>query len=103
MRDIIKFFSLCLKAFIKTDKWIFFGASLTLGLPFIEYFSMVFDLPFNTGNFDLRQVFVLGFMWFFLVIVAEMVNYKINKKYNFNVSNLFWGLLGFGVALFLMR
>lgn len=103
MKDFFKVISLFWKAFTKGDMWIYFGASLTLGLPFIEYFSMVFDLPYNTGSFDARQVFVLGFMWFFLLIVAEMVNYKINNKFHYNVSNLYWGLLGFGFALFLMR
>ena len=103
MRDIVKFFSLCLKAFIKTDKWIFFGASLTLGLPFIEYFSMVFEMPFRTGSFDVRQVTLLGFMWFFILAVVEAINYKLNHKYYFKVCNLFWGILGFGLALFLMR
>jgi len=103
MKDIIKFFGLCFKEFIKSDKWIFFGASLILGLPFIEYFSMVFELPFRTGSFDSRQVTLLGFMWFFLLVIGEAINYKINHKHFFKVGNLYWGILGFGLALFLMR
>ena len=103
MKDIIKFFGLCWEAFIKSDKWIFFGVSLTLGLPFIECFSKVFELPFKTGSFDARQVILLGFMWFFLLVVSEAINYKINNKQYFKVGNLYWGVLGFGLALFLMR
>jgi hypothetical protein len=103
MKDIIKFFGLCFKEFIKSDKWIFFGASLILGLPFIEYFSMVFELPFRTGSFDARQVILLLFMWFFLLVIGEAINYKINNKHYYKVGNLYWGILGFSLALFLMR
>lgn len=103
MKDLIKILSLFWLAFTKSDLWIYFGVSLTLGLPFIEYFSLVFDLPFRTGEYHAQQAFLLSFMWLFILMIAEMINYKINHKFYFSVGNIFLGLIGFSFALFLMR
>lgn len=98
-----KFLYLCWKSFTKGDYWIYFGASLLLGLPFIEYFSMVFELPYKTGDFNCRPVMLLGFIWLFFLLVSELINHKVNKKFYYNHGNIYWGLIGFSVALFLMR
>jgi hypothetical protein len=103
MRDLVKIVSLFWLVFTKGDLWIYFGTSLVLGLPFIEYFSVVFDLPFRTGSFNYTQVFLLGFMWFFILLIAELINYKMNRKFYYSIGNVYFGILGFGLALFLMR
>ena len=103
MKDLIKIISLLWKAFAKSDLWIYFFASFLLGFPFIDIFSFVFNLPTNTGIFNYGKALLLGIMWFFLLVLIEMVNYKINNKSYYKISNLYWGLLGFSITLFLMR
>jgi hypothetical protein len=84
---------LCWKTFIKGGYWLYFGASLLIGLPFIKGFSMFFESP--------HKIILLS-IWFFLLQISELVNMKINEKL-YNYWNVFWGLVGFSIALFLMR
>jgi hypothetical protein len=97
-----KIIYLCWKTFIKGGYWLYFGISLLIGAPFIQCFSMVFDLPYKTGNFNYKPIIVLLPIWFFLVQMSELLNMKINKRV-YDIWNIIWGLLGFSIALFLMR
>lgn len=102
-KKMFKFLYLCWKSFTKGDYWIYFGSSLVLGLPFIQCFSVFFELPFKTGNFNCRQVLLLGLSWLFFLLVSELANMKFNNKFYYNHGNIYWGLIGFSIALFLMR
>jgi hypothetical protein len=93
---------LCWKTFIKGGYWLYFGVSLMVGVPFIHLLSMVFDFPFKTGSFHYKSVIILMAFWFFLLQISELVNMKINKRL-YNYWNVFWGLVGFNIALFIMR
>lgn len=97
-----KIIYLCWKTFIKGNYWIYFGVSLLLGFPFIEFLSRVFDLPYKTGYFNYKSVILFLAIWYFLLKISELVNIKINKSV-YNYWNIIWGLLGFSIALFLMR
>lgn len=88
-----KILYLCWKAFIKGGYWLYFSASLLIGLPFIKGFSMFFELSHKI---------ILISIWFFLLQISELVNMKINEKL-YNYWNVFWGLVGFSLALFLMQ
>ena len=102
-KKMFKFLYLCWKSFIKADYWIYFGSSLVLGLPFIQCFSVIFELPFKTGDFNCKAVILLSVIWLFFLQVSELANLKINKKFYYNHWNIYWGLIGFSIALFLMR
>jgi hypothetical protein len=97
-----KILYLCWKAFIKGNYWLYFGVSLFIGLPFIEGLSIFLDLPYQTGNFHYEAVIIFLSIWFTLLQISESVNMKVNEKL-YNFWNIFWGLVGFGIALFLMR
>jgi hypothetical protein len=103
MKDLAKIVSLLWKAFFQSDLWIYFGVSILLGFPFIDIFSFIFNLPSNTGSFNFGQVLLLCWIWFFLIVIVEIVNSKINNKVYFKIGNLYWGLLGFCITMFLMR
>jgi hypothetical protein len=57
----------------------------------------------KTGDFNCRQVLLLGFSWLFFLLVSELANFKFNNKFYYNHWNIYWGLIGFSIALFLMR
>ena len=97
-----KILYLCWKAFIKGNYWLFFGSSIFIGLPFIEGLSILLGLPYQTGNFNYKAVIVLLSIWFFLLQLTELVNMKVNEKL-YDYWNIFWGLIGFDIALFIMR
>lgn len=94
---------LCWKTFIKGGYWIYFGVSFLLGMPFIQWLSVLFNLPFKTGDFHYKPVLLFLALWYFLLQICEIVNMIITRKFNYNSWNVFWGLCGFIIALFLMR
>lgn len=97
-----KIIYLCWKTFIKGGYWLYFGISLLIGVPFIQCFSIMVDLPYKTGDFNYKSVIILMAFWFFYLQISELVNIKINKRV-YNYWNIIWGLLGFSIALLLMR
>jgi hypothetical protein len=100
---MIKLFYLCWKSFIKGNYWLYLGVSFFLGFPFIQFFSIIFGLPYKTGDFNFKSVLLLGIFWLFFMQVFQLANCWVNKKKVINYWDVFWSLIGFSIALFLMR